>query len=186
MRRLAAFLTLLLLAGCSRHPRSPEDAYRRLCQAVNGGDAAALFATLDQSTRWAWMTVQRCHREAYDIVLSNYPQGPVRERELRRFEAGATSETAADLFGREAGPSALRSLAPLVAAGAPVETHGGQAEVVLAGAQRLALAEGDDGSWGYAGLAADAKDRERRAIHDLELVRTSAADYERAAARSGK
>ena len=35
------------------------------------------------------MTVQRCQREAYDIVLSNFPEGADRESKLRRFEAGA-------------------------------------------------------------------------------------------------
>ena len=42
------------------------------------------------------------------------------------------------------------------------------------------------GDWGYAGLAKKADEDKNRAWHDLEMVRASAADFERAAARAGK
>ena len=50
----------------------------------------------------------------------------------------------------------------------------------------LLFRKGQDGRWGYAGLAAEGEDRKRRASADLELTRSSAADFERAAARAGK
>ena len=130
---LAVALALALAGGatgCRSKAKSPEEAYRRFAAAVGAGDGTALFDALDLRTRWAWMTVQKSHREAYDIILSSYPEGPGRDRELRRFEHGATLGSARKLF------------------------------------------------------AEDAEERQVRAIHDGELVRTNAADYERAAARN--
>jgi len=60
---------------------SNTEAYTRLAAAVTAGDGGALFDALDQETRWNWMSIQEFHREAYDIVLSNYPEGEIRARE---------------------------------------------------------------------------------------------------------
>jgi hypothetical protein len=89
-------------AACSK-AKTPEQAQTRLCKAVTAGDPAALFEALDTQTRWDWMTVQKSHREAYDIILSNYPEGAERDRELRRFERGATLGSGRALFAEEAG-----------------------------------------------------------------------------------
>jgi hypothetical protein len=195
MRRLARSLVLGFglagaLAGCKHGPRSPAEAYARFSAAVTAGDGGALFDALDQPTRWDWMTIQKYHREAYDIVLSNYPEGPEREREAHRFEGGATATSGRDLFRAEAAPGVLPLLAPLVAADAKIDGDAqapdGRAAAVLASGARVPLARGEDGSWGFAGLAKDAADLKTRAFHDLEVVRASAADYERAATRAGK
>jgi hypothetical protein len=179
-------LALLLLSGCTPKAKTPEEAYRRFAKAINDGSGAELFDALDQPTRWAWMSVQKWQREAYDIVISNYPQGPARERELHRFEKGATAGSARDFFTSEVGQSLLPSLAPLVVVANPsfeVEPPGDLAEAVLPQGGRVRFARGSNGGWGFAGLAPHAEDRKARAYHDLEVVRASAADYERAAAR---
>jgi hypothetical protein len=194
-RRLLVAVTVVgfaggALAGCRHHAKSPAEAYQRFSAAVTARDGAALFDALDQPTRWAWMTIQKYHREAYDIVLSNYPEGPERDRESHRFQGGATATSARELFRAEAAPGVLPMLGPLVAADAKIDgaadAPDGKAAAVLASGARVPLARGEDGSWGYAGLAKDAKDLETRAFHDLEVVRSSAADYERAATRAGK
>jgi hypothetical protein len=175
--------------GCGK-AKTPEEAYRRFSRAIVQRDGAALFDALDQSSRWALMTVQKWHREAYDIVISNYPQGPERERELRRFEKGATASSARELFKTDVAPPLLPMLAPLVVA--PQETKieieppGDVAEVVLPSGGRVRFARGQNGGWGFAGLAPDAEARKTRAYHDLEQVRANAADYERAAARGAR
>jgi hypothetical protein len=191
MRRLVLVVwAACALAGCRHRAKTPAEAYQRFSAAVTAGDGAALFDSLDQQTRWAWMTFQKYHREAYDIVLSNYPEGPERERESHRFQGGATATSARELFRAEAAPGLLPMLAPLVAADAKIEgdssSTDGKAAAVLASGARVPLARGEDGSWGFAGLEKDAKDLETRAFHDLEVVRSSAADYERAATRAGK
>jgi hypothetical protein len=175
-------------AGCRHGAKSPADAYKRLAAAVNAGDGGALFDALDQDTRWNWMSIQKFHREAYDIVLSNYPEGEIRERETRRFEHAATAPSARDLFIEDAAPHLLPMLRPLVLSGAPIEPGAtpDDAAAVLASGARVELRRGKDGGWGYAGLAKRAEEDKNRAYHDLEAVRASAADFERAAARAGK
>lgn len=193
MRAMTRLLLLCLVTvstfgavGCNRKAKTPEDAYARFTAAVSAHDGAALFDALDQKTRWAWISIQKYHREAYDIVLSNYPEGQERERAAHRFEPGATATSARELFAAQAAPALFPTLAPLAAPGARIEASGGEAAAVLASGTRVPLARGEDGSWGYAGSTKDAEEQKVRAFHDLEVVRASAADYERAATRAGK
>jgi hypothetical protein len=182
-----AMLALCAVAGCHK-VKTPAEAYKRLAAAVNAGDGGALFDVLDQETRWNWMSIQKFHREAYDIVLSNYPEGEIRERETRRFEHAATASSARDLFIKDAAPTVLPMLRPLVLAEAPIQEGPtpDEAAAVLASGARIEFRRGKNGGWGYAGLAKRAEDDKNRAWHDLEAVRASAADFERAAARTGK
>lgn len=189
MRGVARFLLLALaLGGCAPKAKSPAEAYRWFSKAISDRDGGELFDALDQPTRWAWMTVQKWHREAYDIVISNYPEGPERARELRRFEKGATAGSARELFKSEAAPQLLPMFTSLVAPDTKVEIEppGDLADVVLPSGGRVRFARGARGGWGFAGLAPDAEERKMRAYHDLEVVRASAADYERAAARGAR
>jgi hypothetical protein len=187
-RPALAFAVAALAAGCGPKSKTPADAYRKFSAAVTAGDAGALWDALDQESRWAYMTVQKWHREAYDIVLSNYPEGLERERERRRFEPAATATSARALFVSELGPTLMPTLRPLAAPDATIQPGPGEdhADAVLASGQRVELARGKNGGWGFAGLQKRALDDKNRAYHDLEVVRASAADYERAAARAGK
>lgn len=175
-------------ASCGGGAKTPDEAYRQLQEAVKAGDGGALYDALHQPARWAWMTVQKWHREAYDIVLSNYPE-PERERERRRFEPAATATSGRELFKVEAAPRALAALRPQLAGAGPgrveIAPSGTEAAAVLASGARIPFARGRRG-WGYSGLDAEAEDLKSRAYHDLEVVRASAADYERAAARSSR
>jgi len=175
-------------AGCQHKSKTPAEAYRRFSEAVTAGDGGALWDALDQDTRWNLMTVQKWHREAYDIVLSNYPEGLERERERRRFEPAATASSARELFISQAAPQLLPLFQPLVVPDPNIQPGPGEdhAAVVLASGQRIELVRGKSGGWGFGGMLKRAEDDKNRAYHDLELVRTSAADYERAAARAGK
>jgi hypothetical protein len=174
--------------GCRQKSKTPDQAYQRFSAAVELQDGGKLFDALDQESRWAWMTVQKWHREAYDIVLSNYPEGPERERDAHRFEPGATASSARELFRAQVAPGVLPLLQPLCAPDAHIEPgpSDSQAAAVLSSGARVPFARGKDGSWGFAGLTREAEEQKTRAYHDLEVVRASAADYERAAARAGK
>src|SRR5580765_1650137 len=189
---LVGFVVMVALAGgaagCRKGAKTPAEAYKRLGAAVKAGDGGALFDALDQQTRWNWMSIQKFHREAYDIVLSNYPEGEIRERETRRFEHAATASSARELFIADTAPKLIPMLIPLVLGAAPIEAGPGDdmASAVLASGARVPFRRSKDGDWGYAGLDKRAEDEKNRAYHDLEVVRASAADFERAAARAGK
>jgi hypothetical protein len=177
----------LTVAGCRHKSKTPEEAFQRFAAAVNAGDGAALFDALDQQARWDLMTIQKYHREAYDIVLSNYPEGPVRDREKGRFEHAATAPSARELFRTDEAPALLPTYLAM-AQGIPRIELGpadGQATAVLDNGQRVPLGR-TGGGWGFAALDKTAEEDKNRAYHDLEAVRSSAADYERAAARAAK
>jgi hypothetical protein len=196
-RNLAAGLAgAWVLAGalvsgvaCSK-ARTPEQAQARLCKAVAAGDPAALFEALDTQTRWDWMTVQKSHREAYDIILSNYPEGAERDRELRRFERGATLGSGRALFAEEMGRPARADarLRDACAPGAHLEPgpDARHAAIITASGTRAPLLLGPKETWGYSAFAEDAEDRRRRALADVDQIRLNAADYERAAARAAR
>jgi hypothetical protein len=180
---------LAAMAGCRHKSKTPEDAYQRFAAAVKDGDGAALFDALDQDTRWALMTIQKWHREAYDIVLSNYPEGPEQEREKNRFEEAATASSARELFRTTAAPRLMSQLGALVLdAPASFDRSLGddRAAAVLPNGTRIPFAHTASGGWGFAGLVQRTEADKNRAYHDLEVVRASAADYERAAARAAK
>jgi hypothetical protein len=201
-------LALCGASGCTGRAKTPAAALERLNAAVASRDARQLYAALDLETRWSWMTVRRAHREAYDIVLSNVPEGPGRDQELRRFEAAALAENEAALFAEvfpaarwdelkrdlatgtalqpEGDALALLPLAVAVTA-APAKAPGkGESKPAAKAERALQFRRGPDGSWGFAGMAAEAEERKRRATADLDLVRTNAADLERAAIRAGR
>jgi hypothetical protein len=188
--RLRLGLALLaVVAGCARGPATPEEAHQRLCQAVAARDPGGLFDALDIESRWSWMSVQRAQRESYDIVLSNFPEGLERERVLRRCEPGADSQDARDLFARQLDPGVWNELERTISAVGPspaLNVDGEQAEA-RGGGQALTYRKGPGhAGWGYAGFADAAEQSKRRALADLQLLRTSAADYERAASRESK
>src|SRR3569623_54302 len=131
--------------GCTK-ARTPEEGYRRFCKAVIARDAPALFEALDQKRRWAWMTVQKSHREAYDSILSNYPEGPERDREVHRFERGATLGSGRADFVDEVGQGALGGLRPLCAGSDRFElgSDGTTATAVLASGAKVPLRIGPE------------------------------------------
>jgi hypothetical protein len=178
-------------AGCKRGAKTPEEAYHRFVQAVQGKDAEQLYSALDLETRWSWMTIRRAHREAYDILLSNLPEGREREQATRRFEAGALSENEAALFAEsfpaEGWSQLAQRLPPTGSAPAMAKVGPDEREVAGGAAdRRLRFKLGSDGRWGFSGLSAEAEERKRRAIADLEAIRHNAADQERAATRAAK
>jgi hypothetical protein len=175
-------LAMLALAGCAGGAPTPDEAHQRLVQAVAAHDGAQLFDALDLGTRWSWMSILRAQRETYDIILSNFPEGPDRERLLRRCEGGALSDSARALFVRQLEPGIWNELAALPGSGAPQVVSDDLAQLT-AGGHKLDYRRAGRRGWGFAGLGARAEDLKRRSLADLELVRASAADYERAATR---
>ncbi len=184
-------MALIAAAGigaCKRGPKTPEEAYHRFVEAVRTRRPDQLYRALDLETRWSWMTIRRAHREAYDILLSNLPPGHERDQATRRFEAGAHSEDDASLFAEQLAPQRWDELSRGLPDGPPPLVAGADDErrVSLADGRSLSFRRGPDGRWGFAGLAAEAEEKKRRAVADLEIIRNNAADQERAATRAGR
>jgi hypothetical protein len=174
---------LAAVAGCAGGAPTPEEAQQRLARAVEARDGARLYDALDLDTRWSWMSILRAQRETYDIILSNFPEGSERQRYLRRCEAGALSDSARALFARQLEPAAWHELE--AGLGAPVQAVAQDRAESTNNGHRLVFRRSlRRGGWGFAGFAEQAEQIKRRSLADLEVVRTSAADYERAATRS--
>ena len=126
------------------------------------------------------MTIQKSHREAYDVVLSNFPDGPDKEQKLKYLEGAATAETAADLFAVKMGPAAIAELKQRLPPGEITLTvKGDVAEAPAQSGASLTFALVEK-RWGFSGFRGRAEDLKRRAIADLEMIKQSATDYERA------
>lgn len=169
--------------ACSRGAGSPEEAFGQFHSAVTSRDARRLFAALDLETRWSWMSIRRAQREAYDVVSTAFPES-VRAQQLVRFRAAAESGSEADLFHLAFDPKTWDELARGLPASSPPLERPGPTEAIAHTTDGRALpfrlgARPKEG-WGFAGLAAAAEERKRRAAGDLEFVKASAADYERA------
>jgi hypothetical protein len=172
--------------GCAGGAGTPEEAYQRLAEAVGARDGGRLFDALDLETRWSWMSIQKAQRESYDIILSNYPEGAERQRLLRRCEDGALSADPRALFARQSSGGWGALAAGLPARGKPTVLSDTHAEATGADGRKLPfrrVAAKRRWGWGFAGLAEVAEQTKRRSMADLDLLRTSAADYERAATR---
>jgi hypothetical protein len=184
---LAACLTLAAAPACTGGAKTPDEAFARFAQAVRAHSAPRLYQALDLETRWSWISIRRSQREAHDIVLSNFPEGPEREHALRRLVAGATSEDEAALFAAHLDEPHWAELARgLPDAGRAIDVDAHNAYVLTTDGRRLPFRRGPKGRWGYGGFFDEAEQLKRRAFADLELIRTSAADYERAATRGGR
>lgn len=178
-----AWLLVCVFSVCAcgaRGPKTAQAAAEALATATSRGDAEALYEALDQHTRWSWMTIQKSHREAYDVVLSNFPEGADKEQKLKALDTAATAETAADLFAAKMGARALAELKQRLPTGPLAVTVSGDTATApaLAGPP-LTFAQVEK-RWGYSGFRGEAEELKRRAIADLEMIKLSATDYERA------
>jgi hypothetical protein len=186
----AALVALAGASGCwsTGGSKTPEEARARLQTAVASRNPDQLWRALDLDSQWSWMTTLRAGRESYDITLSHVPEGPQRDRLIRRFEPAATSQDAAELFARSLPADTWPKLAAQLAAARgqtlTVNAAGTEAELVFSSG-RLVFRKSSQRrfGWGFAGLADQANELKRAASADLEALRNSAADYERAAAR---
>jgi hypothetical protein len=170
-------------AACAREAKTPEAAARAFVDAVRARDGRRLYESLDLETRWSWMTIHRARRDAREIIMSSFP-AERRERELARSAEGAEAAREVELFLTTVDDKLWEELGRGLADAPAVEAAGeGEARVRTRDGRALVFRRGQRGGWGFAGLAEPTERLKRRALADLDLVKASAADYERAAAR---
>jgi hypothetical protein len=175
-------LVLCLSILCACKPRSPEATFESVSTALQNDNAEALFETLDLDTRWSWMTVQRYQRESYDIVMSNYPQGAERETQLRRLEFGALAQSAAELYASAEGKQQLAALKKIWPQSAQWSRKGDEASTPDREGNPLVFRL-KEGRWGLTKFGEEADLLKKRAASDIDVIKTNATDFERAARR---
>jgi hypothetical protein len=173
-------LGLSVLSACKS--RTPDATFESVTRALQSDDAETLFETLDLDTRWSWMTIQRYQRESYDIVMSNYPQGTERETQLRRLEAGAVAQSAAELYAHSEGKGQLAALKKIWPQTATWTRKSDEASVLDREGKPLVFRL-KEGRWGLTKFGEEADLLKKRAASDIEVIKTNATDFERAARR---
>lgn len=173
-------LGLSIFSACKSS--TPEATFERVAKAVQNDDAEALFETLHLDTRWSWMTVQRYQRESYDIVMSNYPQGTERETQLRRLELGAVAQSAAELYANSEGKSQIAALKKVWPQSAQWTRKSDEASTPDREGKPLVFRL-KEGHWGLTRFGEEADLLKKRAASDIDIIKTNATDFERAARR---
>lgn len=188
---LAGTLVCGLLAAC-RHPRTPEQACEDFLRAVSEGDGGSVFDSLLETTRWAFFTVQKNHREMRQLVGDTYPPAE-RTAALARLY-GADAESGRDLFIQiyperyaAAWTSRLGSGEPRLVP-SPDSTAGQASEFLCqrSSGQPFRIRRTASGKWGMSELNSEWEQAQLRAIHDLETVKKNADLYRRLSASPTK
>jgi hypothetical protein len=178
-----AIVAATLAAGCHRGPRTPHDAYLALERAVTAGDAAAFFATLDDTTRWSIESTLHDQRLMRTIIGAKYPEAEA-QKELARLSAAEEPDPARYFARLDEERHVVARYRPRLGdpVGALEARPEGSAEawVGRAGGAPLRFRRNRSGSWGLAELGAEWSLEKDRAAHAVKTVRENAALYQRA------
>ena len=126
------------------------------------------------------MTIRRAHREAYDIMLSNFPEGAEREQRSRALRGRRRSRTARRaLFAEQLTPARWDELAGCVRGlpERPALQRSGADETTVAGdgrARRCAFARGRTAAGASPGWRPRPRSASGAPSADLELIRDRA------------
>lgn len=183
MRLLLVAVLVGALAGCTRGPKTPEQAFAGLETAIRADDAPALYHLLDQPTQWAIQSTLRDQRLMRTIIGAKYPEAEAKKA-LVRLQA-ATEKDPAQYFKRvDQERHILAGLrARLGPPGGPIQNKidGPDAEwVARRPGQPFHFQKNQDRTWGFEGLRADWQREQERAVHDLGTVKENAKLYQKA------
>ena len=123
------------------------------------------------------ISIHRAEREMHALVRTHYPAG-AREREMARYHDAARADDPAAYFVRQY-RSRIEELRPMLSGSVRIERapDGRTASALLANGSRLALAKGDDGRWGWAGLREELEARKIWSANALASIHESADRY---------
>jgi hypothetical protein len=172
---------ILLLAGCARGPKTPEQAFRGLERSIAAGDASAFYALLDEDTKWAIEATLKHQRLARTIITAKYP-----ENEAQKALAALAAADESDAQRYFAKLNEERHLVEafrkrLGSVSGPIQSKIADATTVWVSRQDgmpFRFAKNKDGSWGFCELRGDWELERDRAQHAIKTVRENARLYE--------
>lgn len=170
-------LWVALLAGCllpaaccqrpEQSPATPDEALVALDQAVRRGSPKAVFALLDQQTKWSVMSTRRAQIKVRQLVRQHYPADRV-ARELERTRLAGQSQGPAEYFMGVA--RARGMLTPLKGLGDIDRREvSGRTATLRSGEVGLRFCR-EDAAWRYCGARETFEQLKVRASRDLEVV----------------
>ncbi len=176
-------LALLVAAGCSRGPKTPEQAFQKLERAIAAGDAVGVYRVLDEKTRWSIQSTLRDQRLQRTIIGAKYPEAEA-QKALTMLRA-AEEVDPAQYFKRvnderhvvEAFRKRLGSVS------GPIKSKIDGADAVWVAREDgmpFHFAKNRDGSWGWSELRGDWDLEKDRAQHAVKTVQDNAKLYQKA------
>jgi hypothetical protein len=179
-------LALVLLAGCSRGSKTPEQAFRGVERAVAAGDAAAIYGLVDQQTRWAIQSTLKDQQLQRTIIQAKYPEAEA-QKALATLRAAEESQPALyfkrindDRHVVEAFRKRLGSVS------GPIKSKIDGPDAVWVARQDgmpFHFAKNKDGTWGWSELRGDWALEQDRAQHAVKTVQENAKLYQKAEAQ---
>lgn len=187
MRISLMALAVVVAAGCSRGPKTPEQAFQQLERAIAAGDAVAVYGLVDQPTRWSIQSALKDQRLQRTIISAKYPEAEA-QKALATLRAAEETD-AAQYFKRvnderhvvEAFRKRLGSVS------GPIKSKIDGADAVWVARQDgmpFHFAKNRDGSWGWSELRGDWELEKDRAQHAVKTVQDNAKLYQKAEAQS--
>jgi len=183
---MALSLAVILWAGCTRGPKTPEQAFRGLERAIAAGDAVAVYGLLDQQTRWSVQSVLHDQRLMRTIIAAKYPEAEA-PKALSTLRAAEESDPA--MFFKRVNDErhlveAFRKR--LGAVSGPIKSKIDGPDAVWVARQDgmpFHFAKNKDGSWGWSELRAEWELEKDRAQHAVTTVQENAKLYQKAEAQ---
>lgn len=186
MPRWIVALALVVLGGCARGPKTPEQAFGQLERVIAAGDAAAFYKLLDQETQWAIQSTLKDQRLQRTIISAKYPEAEA-QRALGMLAAAEEREPAAyfrRLNGERHIVEAFRKR--LGSVSGPIKSKIDGADDVWVARQDgmpFRFHKNRDGSWGFTELRGDWELEKDRAQHAVKTVQENAKLYQKAEAQ---
>ena len=162
---------------------APDGAYARIALCIAERHPREAFAYLETEAQWATYTIAEMRKKACDLVQASYPPTE-RQRLLSAWQEEAQASDAPDEFVLLATRRGwIGRLERDLSGVAHVEIQGERATVVTARGTRYPFRRRDNGIWGITVFTAELQAEAERASRDLEVVKTNAEVYGRAAAQ---
>ncbi|MDB4967727.1 MAG: hypothetical protein JWN44_3416 [Myxococcales bacterium] len=176
-------LAVVVMAGCAKGPKTPEQAFLKLERAVAAGDGAGAYEVLDQPTQWAVQSTLKDQRLQRTIISAKYPEAEA-QKALAQLRAAEETDPA-QFFKRVDDErhvvQAYRKR--LGAVSGPIKSKIDGPDTVWVVRQQdgmpFRFAKNRDGTWGWSELRGDWELEKDRAQHAVKTVQENAKLYQK-------
>jgi len=179
-------LALVVAAGCTRGPKTPEQAFRGLERAIAAGDAVAVYGLVDQQTRWSIQSALKDQRLQRTIITAKYPEAEAQKAlgTLRAAEETDPAQYFKRVNDERHVVEAFRKRLGSVSGPIMNKIDGPDAAwVARQDGMPFHFTKNRDGSWGWSELRGDWELEKDRAQHAVKTVQENAKLYQNAEAQ---
>jgi hypothetical protein len=182
-------LALVAAAGCTRGPKTPEQAFTQLERAIAAGDAVAVYGLVDQQTRWSIQSALKDQRLQRTIITAKYPEAEA-QKALATLRAAEETEPAQYFKRINDDRHTVESYRKrLGSVSGPIKNKidgPDAAWVARQDGMPFHFAKNSDGSWGWSELRGDWDLERDRAQHAVKTVQENAKLYQNDEAQKGE